>query len=89
MTNSKYDGFAVAFLGCPLYVGQLSSGGDGADFLYGDGTQGSLTVGGQDIYTLPQFHGDDYLDGGAGNGTCISNRRHIQHGRALEMEARP
>ena len=48
-------------------------GGDGVDYLYGDGSQGGVTVGGQDIYTLPEFHGDDYLDGGAGNDFLVGD----------------
>lgn len=51
-------------------VGQVGGdrlqGGDGNDTLYGDGVQGDLTLGGQPCYTLPDFQGDDLLDGGAG-----------------------
>lgn len=38
-------------------------GGDGADTLLGDGSQSSSP----NDYTLPQYHGNDYLDGGDGN----------------------
>lgn len=41
-------------------------GGGGADVILGDSTQGMLTIGGQVVYTFPQFHASDYLDGGAG-----------------------
>lgn len=54
-----------------LLVGQAQSdtlfGDDGNDALYGDGSPGSLIIGGTDYFILPEFHGNDYLDGGAGN----------------------
>ena len=45
------------------------SGDEGDDTLYGDGAQGDLTEapGNFSVFTLPEFHGKDLLDGGAGN----------------------
>ena len=38
-------------------------GGDGDDKLFGDVSQSASPL----LYTLPEYHGDDILDGGAGN----------------------
>jgi len=79
--DTVYGGIAVDYIdggeGNDLLVGLAGGdyilGGDGVDFMVGDATQGTLTVAGQEIFTAPQFHAADYLDGGAGNDTLIGD----------------
>ena len=53
-------------------------GGVGSDILYGDNTQGDFTLANTngesgEIYTLPQFHGNDTLEGGLGDDFLIGD----------------
>ncbi len=48
-------------------------GEDGDDVLFGDVTEGAIGSGTTGIYTFPEFHAADYLDGGAGNDVLIGD----------------
>jgi Ca2+-binding RTX toxin-like protein len=56
------DDLVVGFAGQDTIYGET-----GNDTIFGDGTQGGFTVGGNPVFTQPQFHAADFIDGGEGN----------------------